>query len=188
MQINLEDFMGEISHAPDNAGVSETTGVQAIKLDEQDGVSVALGFTNNMLNKADYIYLEDNKFIIIEASDLRNQSEFYFSSLKEKTEKLIEENDGKKLPRKISKNIEKECFYPIRAELSQKWSGSIATIERLCRRNRLDIEPNYTYLVICKNDTEERIMDLIKQKMQGTIKNIDIIKTDDINEVFRNDS
>ncbi|MHA6606149.1 hypothetical protein [Photobacterium damselae] len=180
--------MGEISHAIGRDQHNETTGFHAIKLDEHDGISVALGFTNNMLNKADYIHLEDNTFIIIEASDLRDQSDSYFSLLKEKTDKLKQEQNIRKLPVKITKNIEKECFYPIRAELSQKWSGSIATIERLCRRNRLDIEPNYTYLVICKNDTEERIMDLIKQKMQGTIKNINVIKTDDVNKVLRCDA
>ncbi len=188
MQINLEDFMGEISHARGKDREFEKAGFHAIKLDDNDGISVALGFTNNMLNKGDYLHIDDDKFIIIEASDLRDQSECYFSLVKEKTEKLKKEKDLKKLPKNLSKNIEKECFSPIRAELSQKWSGSIATIERLCRRNRLDIEPDYTYLVICKNDTEARIMDLIKHKMQGTIKNINVIKTDDVNKVFRNDA
>lgn len=178
MALDLDGFYGEICHAKSRDKKIEASGVYAIKLDEKDGISTALGFTNNMINKADYLHIKDNYMIIIEASDLRNQSEAFYKLTKETIlKKEMELKPGEKLSQKIKNDIEKDCFYPIRAELSQKWSGSIATIERLCRINNIDINPNYSYLVVCKDGMDIRIMDLICHKMQGSIKNITVITT-----------
>lgn len=183
MALDLDGFYGEICHAKSRDQQIETSGVNAIKLDEKDGISTALGFTNNMINKADYLYIKDNHMIIIEASDLRNQSEEFYKLKKDTIlKKEMELKPGEKLSKKIKNEIEKGCFYPIRAELSQKWSGSIATIERLCRINNIDINPNYSYIVVCKDETDVRIMDLISHKMQGSIKNIKVITTNMVAE------
>ena len=186
MPIELNAFEGAIEHKKGQGETeSETSTVIAIKLDEADGIGVALGFTNNSLSKADYLHIDDREFVIIEASDLRDQLSECVKKIqikeKEALAKFQQNNPNvKRLPVKLRKPIENHCYYSLKAEMMQKWCGSIAISERLCRSNGIDEHPNYSYMIVCKNETDVQVLARFKQKMEGTIKNISVVTTDAI--------
>ncbi|MEH0052663.1 hypothetical protein [Vibrio alginolyticus] len=186
MQVELDNFKTNIEHQIGNGEEkAESSKVIAIKLDEEDGIGVALGFTNNSLSKADYLHIDDREFVVIEASDLRDQLSECVKKIqikeKEALAKFQQDNpSAKKLPVKIRKPIENRCYYSLKAEMMQKWCGSIAISERLCRSNGIEEHPNYSYMIVCKNETDVQVLDRFKQKMEGAIKNISVVTTDTI--------
>lgn len=152
MTIDLDNFKQIICHeVGEGEEHAETSEIEAYFLDEQTGIGCSLGFPNNMLSKADYLHIneEQNQFIIIEASDLREDLNDCHLKLKELEEEafaeyLIEKPKAKKLPKSIFKGLRTKAFYGPKAEMMQKWCGSIAIIERLCRRNNLTATPKYS--------------------------------------------
>lgn len=183
MPIELNAFEGVIEHKKGRGeGVAEASAVTAIKLDEADGIGAALGFTNNSLSKADYLHIDGNKFIVIEASDLRDQLADCIKEIKVREQEALTALQKKKpqlrkLPVKFKKPIEDNCYYGLKAEMMQKWCGSIAISERLCRSNGIEEHPNYSYMIVCKNGTDVQVLDRFKQKMEGAIKNISVVTT-----------
>lgn len=186
MPIDLITFEGAIEHKKgQDEDVAESSTVTAIKLDEADGIGVALGFTNNSLSKADYLHVDGSEFIVIEASDLRDQLADCIREIKVREQEALialqkEKPRIKTLPVKLRKPIENYCYYSLKAEMMQKWCGSIAISERLCRSNGIEVHPNYSYLIVCKNGTDVQVLDRFKQKMEGTIKDISVVTTDSI--------
>ncbi|MBO0213016.1 hypothetical protein J0676_05920 [Vibrio sp. Vb2880] len=184
MPIELKNFEAQIEHKTGrDEQEAEISEVSAIKLDEADGIGVALGFTNNSLSKADYLHIEENNFIIIEASDLRDQLKECVASIaieEAKALAALQATDPKKnkLPVKTKKPIEDRCYYSLKAELMQKWCGSIAISERLCRANGIQNHPDYSYMIVCRNGTDVKVLNRFKQKMEGTIKNIKVLTTE----------
>ncbi|ERB66334.1 hypothetical protein G3U99_23190 [Vibrio coralliilyticus OCN008] len=186
MPIELSAFEGVIEHKKSKGEeVAEASDVTVIKLDEADGIGVALGFTNNSLSKADYLHVDGREFIVIEASDLRDQLADCIREINVREQEALialqqEKPKIKKLPVKLKKPIENSCYYALKAEMMQKWCGSIAISERLCRSNGIKEHPNYSYMIVCKNGTDVQVLDRFKQKMEGTIKNISVVTTDTI--------
>ncbi|MDW6019911.1 hypothetical protein SBW85_19590 [Vibrio plantisponsor] len=186
MPIELKDYEARIEHkAGKDEQESEVSEISAIKLDEADGIGVALGFKNNSLSKADYLHIDENNFIIIEASDLRDQLKECVESIALEEAKALAalqaaDPKQKELPVKAKKPIEKRCYYSLKAELMQKWCGSIAISERLCRANGIQNHPEYSYMIVCRNGTDVQVLSRFKQKMEGTIKNIKVLTTETI--------
>ncbi|MEZ8696332.1 hypothetical protein AB6D84_04370 [Vibrio lentus] len=183
MPIALEAFKAPIEHKKgQHEDEPERSELTAIKLDEADGIGVALGFTNNSLSKADYLSISENNFIVIEASDLRDQLSSCVSEITIRQTQALEslritKPSIRKLPVKLRKEIENDCYYGLKAEMMQKWCGSIAVSERLCRCNGINEHPNYSYMIVCKEDTNVQVLDRFKQKMEGTIKDIQVVTT-----------
>ncbi|NOI65992.1 hypothetical protein [Vibrio sp. 99-8-1] len=181
MPIDLREYFEPISHSLGRGETEpERARKQAIKLDEHDGLAVALGFENNSISKADYLYRDGPEFVVIEASDLRNQLDECHVQIRQLEEQELAKIRKPKLPIKIRKDIENKCYYPIKAELMQKWCGSIAVSERMCKENGITIRPNYKYTIVCKNETDIQVLDRLKIKMSGAISNIEILKTEDL--------
>lgn len=186
MPIELKDFESHIEHKKGKGEADqEVSAISAFKLDEADGIGVALGFTNNSLSKADYLHILDNNFTIVEASDLRDQLKDCVAAIEAEEAKALEELQVtkphvKKLPKKVSKPIEDKCYYNLKAELMQKWGGSIAISERLCRVKGIGHHPNYSYMIVCRNGTDVQVLNRFKQKMEGAIKNIKVLTTETI--------
>ncbi|HDM8047758.1 hypothetical protein KW506_05980 [Vibrio fluvialis] len=184
MPIELMNFEAQIEHKRGRGEAdTEAAAVPAFKLDEADGIGVALGFTNNSLSKADYLHIEGNSFTIVEASDLRDQLRDCVAAIALEEAKALEELQlarphVTKLPKKVSKPIEDKCYYNLKAELMQKWCGSIAISERLCRANGIQNHPDYSYMIVCRNGTDVQVLSRFKQKMEGTIKNIKVLTTE----------
>ncbi|EKO3480475.1 hypothetical protein M0358_000536 [Vibrio fluvialis] len=184
MPIELKDYEARIEHKiGKNEAEPEVANVTAIKLDEKNGLGIALGFTNNSLSKADYLHINGDNFIIIEASDLRDQLKECVESIAIEEAKALaalqaDDPAKRKLPIGIKKPIEAKYYYSLKAELMQKWCGSIAISERLCRANGIQNHPEYSYMIVCRNGTDVQVLSRFKQKMEGTIKNIKVLTTD----------
>lgn len=185
MLITLDAFNQRIQHKKGESEVGpEQSEHNAFLLDGADGLSVALGFNEGMLSQADYLHINDNQFQIIEASDLRDQVATCENEITPRYEKAVanfsQDNPGKKIPKKLLKRIRNECYEPIKIELMQKWCGSIATSERLCRNQGITHNPKYTYVIVCRNGTDPQAMDYVKTKMSGAVGKLSIVTTDQI--------
>lgn len=63
------------------------------------------------------------------------------------------------------------------------WMGSIAVIERLYRKNNLAGDPVYKILIVCKNKTDIRMLDLLKTSLSGMIQGrdtVEVCKTENV--------
>ncbi len=85
------------------------------------------------------------------------------------------------------RDITKTAWKETKVEFCKKWSGSIAVIERLYRKtNELsDIDPNYKLLIVCKDHTEVRMLDALKdqllRQLSGMMGNVVICTTNTLN-------
>lgn len=187
MPINLEDFQEQIQHKKGEKETDiEKSQHSAIVLDGKDGLSVKLGFREGMLSQADYLHINDEAFLIIEASDLREQIQECESRVPARYDEVLaqflaDNPDFKgRLPKKLKRIAKSDCYEPIKIELMQKWCGSIATSERLCRDQNMGHHPKYKYMIICRNGTEPQAMNYVKEKMSGAVGKLDIITTEQV--------
>ncbi|MDX9989790.1 hypothetical protein [Thiothrix unzii] len=179
----LEDsFIKEIEHAPCMNGCVEALGHHAYKIDGGDGLSENIGFNNGTLSNVDYFCKRDNDIQLIELSDLINSINECNVNMRSM---LIDQQKkkGKKLSSTEEKKIRKKAWFPITSEFSKKWSGSIAVIERLYRKNKvLSDDPNYHMLIICKNNTDIIMLDSLKTQLIGMIRSLRICTTENASE------
>lgn len=187
MPINLEDFQEKIQHKKGEKETDiEKSQHSAIVLDGKDGLSVKLGFREGMLSQADYLHINDDTFLIIEASDLRGQIQDCESRISARYDEIlaqffVDKPDFKGRPPKKLKGLAKsDCYEPIKIELMQKWCGSIATSERLCRNQNIAHHPKYKYVIVCRNGTDPQAMNYVKTKMSGAVGKLSIVTTDQI--------
>ncbi|WP_345845652.1 hypothetical protein [Shewanella algae] len=188
MPIELSDFSSCISHKRGHGEeFEECSNIQAIKIDDDDGIAHALQFNSSSMSKADFLHINDNVFMIIEASDLRSQLRDCFDNIKKLEAETLKElqNDAScagraKLTTKHKREIKKKCYLPLKSELMQKWCGSIAVCERLCRFNNIQFNPMYKYLLVCRNGTDVQVLNEFKTRVAGIVRYIEIKTTETI--------
>lgn len=177
--MDIEQYLEQIVHSLDADGQIEVTRQFGYKLDGSDGLSVSIGFPENQLSKADYLRFSEDDVEIIELSDLSRQLSEANEYLEELRRTHRSETGGTRIPAKIDRKFKKTAFSPIKAELAQKWSGSIATVERLIRlKPDLTSNPAYRYSVVCKNSNEVRAADHVVSMMQGMCNKFKIINSE----------
>jgi hypothetical protein len=178
--MELDDFQELMVHSKSRDNTIEQTNKYGFKLDNQDGISVALGFGENQLSKADYIQFENDDVKFVELSDLGRQFAEAACNLNQLRQDYLQANVGKKLTAKVDRKLKKKAFQEVKSELSQKWSGSIATFERLIRvKPGLTQSPRYSYVVVCKNDNDLRAVEHVSTMMQGMCNSFTLLNTKD---------
>lgn len=166
MPFDLSVFLQTVEHAKG----TETSGLMAYKLDDADGIAEAIGFKTHVINKVDYFLELGLQLHLIECSDLQDDIARCHSHIGQALEKLRQDTSiSEKWKREQLKVIKKEVWQTLRDEFGKKWSGSIAVIERLYRRTNRpsDIDPSYSLLIVCKNDTDVRMLDALINQLNG---------------------
>ncbi len=176
------NFVKRIEHSRGRDGEIEQSDCLAYKIDEADGLSQHLGFSSATLSKVDYFCQKENLIQLIELTDLEDDIHKCKCNLKKELE-FEEQKKGKKLTAKEIKSIKKKAWSLITNEIKRKWSGSIAIIERLYRKNKLyNNDPSYQILIVCKNKTDIRIIDILKTYLQGMMGKVIFCKTENISD------
>lgn len=180
--IDKDKFKKRICHSPCRNGHIESCNIDAFKIDDDDGLAYHLGFSTNTLSKVDFFLENDGTIHLIELTDLENFIKELHGSLLTKLA-YHENTKGKKLTSKEQKLIRKNEWKPITDEFIKKWSGSIAVIERLYRKTGIiEDDPSYKMLVVCKNETDIRMLDELKTRLEGTMGSVTISNTGKVNE------
>ncbi|EJK2420201.1 hypothetical protein ACJPL8_000046 [Vibrio parahaemolyticus] len=176
--MDIEQYFEKIVHSVDADGQIEETQQFGYKLDGSDGLSVSIGFPENQLSKADYLRFTHDEVEIVELSDLSRQLLEANHFLQELRDAHVRETGKKRIPAKVDRRFRKEAFSGIKSELAQKWSGSIATVERLIRlKPDLTENPDYHYSIVCKDSNEIRAADHVITMMQGMCNRFKIINS-----------
>ncbi|MCX7067110.1 MAG: hypothetical protein NTW85_05395 [Methylococcales bacterium] len=185
MAFDKSGYIKAIEHSPDNSSEIEKSVLNAFKIDDYDGIAKAIGFSDNMINKVDYFVVHNLDVQLIELSDLDNDARNCLTYIEEETNKIIEV-EKRKIRKREEKEIRQRVWKPIKDEFVHKWYGSIAVIERLYRKtNELgEYDPNYSLLIVCKNKTDTRILDELKNQLSGKIANIEICNTKMLDQVL----
>ncbi len=172
--INKNDFLRQMQHAVGDDGKIEASNVDAFKLDDEDGIACHLGFNTSMLPKVDY-FIENNHIIkFIELSDLEDQINKCNLEMASAAGKTASE----------ARKIRKKAWEPLTSEFKRKWCGSIATIERLYRKNQIiEVNPQYQLLIVCRNKTDPRILESLRSQLQGMMGSVKITNTKNIEQL-----
>ncbi|MEZ9605723.1 hypothetical protein AB4274_21250 [Vibrio sp. 10N.261.55.A10] len=182
MDIELDQFLEPIAHKKGDArrglAAIEQAEAEAYALDNDEGLGVRLGFKANMMSRADYIHFSEKVVTIIEASDFKDQFLVCEKELerlkKEDLEQYKSENPDKDRIQRLTettkgrtKPLRKIAYKPLKAEVMQKWCGSIAISERLGRFHKWEQCPNYRYLILCTDGTDIQVMNNFLSVVQG---------------------
>jgi len=182
--IDLTKYHSNIQHDIGRTGYTETSNKFAIQVDGKNGLAQDLGFHSSGLSKVDYLRLENNEVFFIELTSLKDDIQECIDCdqlLKGSSEvrKYIKEVD-----RNGIKKVQKKLWMEITEEFKGKWMGSIALYERLLRRNQVIEDPNYHLIIVLKNDTDNKIRDLLqttlRNKLSGMISKIDVYLTHEL--------
>lgn len=176
------DFVKVIEHSRGIEGEVERSECLAYKIDDADGLSKHLGFANSLLSKVDYFCAKENTIQFIELTDLENDICNIKCNIQKKIE-FEEQQKGNKLTTKEKGAIRKKAWSLVTNEIKRKWSGSIAIIERLYRKNKIySDDPDYQMLIVCKNKTDIIMLDVLQRRLQGMMGTIVFCKTRNISE------
>ncbi len=169
----MKKYRKEVVHSKDRAGSVESAECFAYQLDEQDGLGCGLGFSNNEFSKVDYVVLcGENKTVqLIELSDVRDSLELCKKELA-----LAKSLIGKPSDKRRAM---KRAWQPLVSEMSNKWSGSVAIVERLFRKTFKDSvnDPVYIFLLVCKDGTDPLECEILINKLRGKIESIVVCNT-----------
>lgn len=181
---NKDNFLQTIAHASSIDEEIENSELKAFKIDDSDGLAVAIGFHAAMICKVDYFAVNNNEIQLIELSDLRESIRNCNANIEREIESL-RETQGE-VTQYMERKVRKAAWKEIKVEFCKKWSGSIAVIERLYRKtNELgDADPNYKLLIVCKNHTDIRMLDGLKGQLSGMMGNVVVCKTETLNNVL----
>ncbi len=162
------EYFKIIEHSKCRDGNIEKSDLKAFEIDNIDGIAEKLGFKGNVVSKVDY-FLEENLDIqLIEMSDLRENIKDCHSKIREDFANIEQENIKEKYKREKRNKVKKEVWKSLKDEFCKKWNGSIAVIERLYRKtNKLDENPNYRLLIVCKDGTDIRMLDSLTNQLNG---------------------
>jgi hypothetical protein len=187
MAFDKSGYLRTIEHSPDAAAEIEVSHLKAFKIDDHDGIAKAIGFTDNMINKVDYFVVNNFDVQLIELSDLDKAVKNCLTVIEEEINRIIE-IEQRKIRKRKEKEIRQRIWKPIKDEFVHKWYGSIAIIERLYRKNNElgENDPNYRLLIVCKNNTDPRILDELKNQLSGKIASIEICNTETLDKVLIN--
>lgn len=177
--LDKASYLQPIKHAACVAGSYESPDepLKAFKVDDGDGIALAIGFHTGMLNKVDYFLADEHDIQLIELSDLEKCLRTCCDSIQEAIYKLKTEQET--ITKREENDIVKCAGKDVKCEFVKKWSGSIAVIERLYRKtNELaDADPNYKLLIVCKNHTDVKMLDVLRGQLSGMMGNVVICNT-----------
>jgi len=172
-----------IEHDKDDKENIECSELKAFKIDDKkrdndkDGIAKNIGFKSNIINKVDDFLEKDHRIQLIELSDLRENIKECNANIKEQLEKIEQETVKSTFKTKKRKEIQKEAWKNLKSEFCQKWSGSIAVIERLYRKTgEFDNDPKYSLLIVCKNETDIRMLDSFVNQLNGMMGEAENVK------------
>ncbi len=195
--INLDDYKAPISHAPYRNQPLESSEIYAYQID--NGFSKNLGFNEGYLSQADYFLLDDNKIQIIELTRLEDEikkishrdDEFIssvdkfindieqklsiISSKEQESKGQLQEIERtltkfKTSSDKLKKDFRKKNWAEIVSENTRKWMGTIAILERYCRRIQKEDDFEYVrFLIVLSDNTAPRILESLKFKLKESI-------------------
>lgn len=174
-------FIKPVKHSKCRKGNIESSCCYGIEVDDDAGLAVALGFKNGTLSKVDYAVDTGNIVQLIELTCLIEKAEECSSS----EDRFIAELDESiRDSRKSQKKARKRAWQPEISEFNNKWSGSIAIIERMLRKLSVNHDPEYELLIVVKNSTSAKIMGILSDKLatylSGMMGEVKVIKTDDL--------
>jgi len=175
--IDTSTFEQNIEHAIRN-GSKESTGCRAIKIDNADGLANHLGFNSSMLSLVDFYCYSNHLIQLIELTDLEDS--IIECNLKYQEEvRIAEDNNNERLTSAQTKKIRKQVWKSVLLEFKSKWCGSIAVIERLYRKNEIyENNPDYKLLIICKNNTDILMLDILKTQLSGMMGSVNICNSE----------
>lgn len=182
--IDLKLYQQPIQHDACKEGRKESSVKTAIQLDGDDGLATDLGFHSNCLKKVDYVKLHENKVILIELTNLKDEIKecIESNSLLQKPSDI--KTFIKTLDKSALRTMQTKLWMEVLEEFKGKWMGSIAFYERLLRRNNIIDDPHYMLVVVLKNDTDPKDLDLLKielnKKLVGMMGKIDVRLTNEL--------
>jgi hypothetical protein len=181
MMFDKDQFLQIIAHASCSEGKFESSILKAFKIDDSDGIAIALGFKANMISKVDYFVSKNNDVQLIELSDLEKRVQSCLIDIDKELGQLKDLNDikGEPVTKREEKDIKNRAWKDTKDEFHKKWSGSIAVIERLYRKTGElgDADPSYRLLIICKDHTDVRMLDALKTQLSGMMSSVVICTT-----------
>ena len=180
------EYFKIIEHSKCCDGKIEQSNLKAFKIDDADGIAENIGFKSNIISKVDY-FLENSLDIqLIEMSDLRQNLKDSHSKIREDFANIAQEDIKEKYKREKRNEVKKDVWKRLKDEFCKKWNGSIAVIERLYRKtNKLDENPKYRLLIICKDGTDIRMLDGLTNQLNGMMgeeSKVQICTTETLNE------
>jgi hypothetical protein len=182
--IDTAGFTRQLSHAIDKDDNVESADVQAIKIDDANGIAASLGFGESMLSKVDYCACANGKVQLIELTDLEESLKNCRDLRIELTAQAKEQARAQKnkLTAKDHKRIRKQAWHVVTDEFKCKWNGSIAVVERLYRRNEIANDPNYQLLIVCKNKTDSIMLDELTTQLAGMMGKVRVCNTNRVSD------
>lgn len=180
--IDTDGYLQQIKHAVCQNNLIESVDIQAIKLDDEDGLALSLGFHAAMICKADYFSHKEEAIKIIELSDLEESASKCHRTLKTLVKEKLEELNVDELTTRQIRPLRKQAWIEVTREFKNKWGGSIAVIERMLRKNNIDYDPKYSLVIVCKNKTEVNVLDDLKAQLQGMMGKVEVCNTNTVGD------
>ncbi len=189
--IDLEKYKQRIEH---KIGMGESTAEAcnafAYQIDGSNGLSVDLGFKNGQISQADYVLFDkvNNQAQIIELSDLSKAIRLCLIA-----EKLSQDNiqsfadEIGKSTNKATKLLKMKIWYEVIGEIKNKWFGSIAILERYCRRDNYINDLSYSLVIVVKNSQDPRALDSFRLKLidlEPILGEVKVVKTEHLEQLL----
>lgn len=180
--IDLNKFKETIQHKDSKDGIRESCSFLAFKIDD-NGLSQYLGFKNGQINQTDYFLIntELTKVQFIELTDLSehiNECIFAESMLRSNTDSFSAILN--KSPKHAVKLVNSKIWSEVLGELKNKWMGSIAVLERYCRREQYEQDLQYSLLIVLKDNADSRQIESLAFKLSGMMGKVRICNTSSI--------
>ena len=171
--MKLDDYYREVQHSADKEGKIEKAAISAYELDGDDGLYKLLGFNDSMLSKVDYFLLNDESVSLLELTDMKDT----IAECRSQSEAVLDNPAIVKAKEKQQQV--KKCWSPVFNEILKKWSGSIASVERLFRlfNHNQDVKHDYEFCLVVKSNDDPRACDAFTSYLKGTIRSFTVVKT-----------
>lgn len=176
--IDLTKFYEKITHKG-----GECCEFLAYKIDSADGagLSAELLFKNGQVSQVDYFIQHNNDVYFIELSDLENDIK------SSQRAKLITDSNSvsfaeilEKSPKKAEKIIAGKIWSDVVAEFQKKWLGSLAIMERYCRKIDYKDNINYQFVIVVKDSQDIDELSYLKQSLIGMVGKVFVLKTNQV--------
>ncbi|MGP5543395.1 hypothetical protein ACTXMH_12750, partial [Psychrobacter celer] len=175
---DLEPFKQLMQHSD-----GECCNFYGYKIDESNGLRAYLGFKEGQMSQADYFLINKkaSKVQIIELTDLTDDIRDCIIA-----ESILSEDSASfaqilsKSPKKASKIIQRRIWAEVIAEFKNKWMGSIAILERYCRKDGHNGDLDYQMLIVLKSNTDPKEIEILRNKLVGMIGRVPVCNTDSI--------
>lgn len=184
--INIEDFKETIQHKNSKEGISESCSFLAYKIDD-NGLSQHLGFKNGQINQTDYFLVnnENTKAQFLELTDLSDHIKecMLAESVMKRDSESFAATLGKS-PDKARKIVNGKIWSEVLGEFKNKWMGSIAIIERYCRRQNYKHDLHYSLLIVLKDNIDSREIESLALKLSGMMGKVHVCNTNNIQNLL----